>query len=176
MPVRPSGLRSMLPCVVEGAEPTPNAELLWWGHRCGQDPVANWPHHRLGVDAPWYPAADTYHWGGGTTAVAPGAGYSCGDSRKAMLGPPSGRDDCDVLIDTPGRSQRDKQNISELQNSLRHSPPTRPIQPLARPPPKVLAISRRLVALGPTRCCPTNWMAASLIPCCHWPGCGPSYW
>ncbi|MEC8115395.1 MAG: flagellar biosynthesis protein FlhF [Planctomycetota bacterium] len=122
-------LRSMLPCVVEGAEPTPGTKrrmALVGPTGVGKTTTLAKLAASLRLErgcTVGLLAADTYRIG----AVEQLRSYARmldiplrvirtpGDVGPAL----EAFDDCDVvLIDTPGRSQRDKQNISELQELL----------------------------------------------------------
>ena len=122
-------LRSMLPCVVEGAEPTPGTKrriALVGPTGVGKTTTLAKLAASLRLErgcTVGLLAADTYRIG----AVEQLRSYArmldiplrvirtpddVGPALEAL-------DYCDVvLIDTPGRSQRDKQNISELQELL----------------------------------------------------------
>ncbi|MEC8114817.1 MAG: flagellar biosynthesis protein FlhF [Planctomycetota bacterium] len=122
-------LRSMLPCVVEGAEPTPGTKrrmALVGPTGVGKTTTLAKLAASLRLErgcTVGLLAADTYRIG----AVEQLRSYARmldiplrvirtpGDVAPAL----EAFEDCDVvLIDTPGRSQRDKQNISELQELL----------------------------------------------------------
>jgi flagellar biosynthesis protein FlhF len=93
-------LRSMLPCVVEGAEPTPGTKRR----------IALVGPTGVGKTTTLAKLAASLRLERGCTVIR--TPDDVGPALEAL-------DDCDVvLIDTPGRSQRDKQNISELQELL----------------------------------------------------------
>ena len=122
-------LRSMLPCVVEGAEPTPGTKrriALVGPTGVGKTTTLAKLAASLRLErgcTVGLLAADTYRIG----AVEQLRSYArmleiplrvirTPDDVAPAL---EALNDCDVvLIDTPGRSQRDKQNISELQELL----------------------------------------------------------
>ena len=122
-------LRSMLPCVVEGAEPTPGTKrriALVGPTGVGKTTTLAKLAASLRLERGCIVgllAADTYRIG----AVEQLRSYArMLDIPLRVIRTPDdvapaleALDDCDVvLIDTPGRSQRDKQNISELQELL----------------------------------------------------------
>ena len=122
-------LRSMLPCVVEGAEPTPGTKrriALVGPTGVGKTTTLAKLAASLRLErgcTVGLLAADTYRIG----AVEQLRSYArMLDIPLRVIRTPDdvapaleALDDCDVvLIDTPGRSQRDKQNISGLQELL----------------------------------------------------------
>ena len=122
-------LRSMLPCVVEGAEPTPGTKrriALVGPTGVGKTTTLAKLAASLRLErgcTVGLLAADTYRIG----AVEQLRSYArMLDIPLRVIRTPDdvapaleALDDCDVvLIDTPGRSQRDTQNISELQELL----------------------------------------------------------
>ena len=122
-------LRSMLPCVVEGAEPTSGTKrriALVGPTGVGKTTTLAKLAASLRLErgcTVGLLAADTYRIG----AVEQLRSYArMLDIPLRVIRTPDdvapaleALDDCDVvLIDTPGRSQRDKQNISELQELL----------------------------------------------------------
>ena len=177
-------LRSMLPCVVEGAEPTPGTKrriALVGPTGVGKTTTLAKLAASLRLErgcTVGLLAADTYRIG----AVEQLRSYArmldiplrvirtpddVGPALEAL-------DDCDVvLIDTPGRSQRDKQNISELQELLAAFAPdeTHLALSAAAAPRSFGKVLQRLVASGPTRCCSPNWMKPRHSVLC-WPLAG----